>query len=145
MRESEVDEVRKAIESVRTETLLDPAPIDKPVMLPKPDAPRRRPTARRRRRRQSRRASAAAAEDQGARQERSEARSAPRRKHRGHEDIEATKAPLIEHLIELRRRLIWALLAVFLAFLVCFWFAGRSTISCSGPTGSRPAPTRRSS
>jgi sec-independent protein translocase protein TatC len=41
----------------------------------------------------------------------------------GQEDIEATKAPLIEHLIELRRRLIWSLLAVFLAFLVCFWFA----------------------
>jgi sec-independent protein translocase protein TatC len=40
-----------------------------------------------------------------------------------HDDIEATKAPLIEHLIELRRRLIWALLAVFVAFLVCFWFA----------------------
>jgi sec-independent protein translocase protein TatC len=41
----------------------------------------------------------------------------------GHEDIEASKAPLIEHLIELRRRLVWSLLAVFLAFLVCFWFA----------------------
>ena len=40
-----------------------------------------------------------------------------------HDDIESTKAPLIEHLIELRRRLIWTLLAVFLAFLVCFWFA----------------------
>jgi sec-independent protein translocase protein TatC len=39
------------------------------------------------------------------------------------EDIEATKAPLIEHLIELRRRLIWSLLAIFVAFLVCFWFA----------------------
>ncbi len=39
------------------------------------------------------------------------------------EDIEATKAPLMEHLIELRRRLMWALLAVFLAFIVCFWFA----------------------
>ncbi|MGV1013607.1 MAG: twin-arginine translocase subunit TatC [Methyloceanibacter sp.] len=39
------------------------------------------------------------------------------------EDIEATKAPLIEHLIELRRRLMWALLAIFLAFIVCFWFA----------------------
>ncbi len=38
-------------------------------------------------------------------------------------DIEATKAPLMEHLIELRRRLMWALLAVFLAFIVCFWFA----------------------
>ena len=40
-----------------------------------------------------------------------------------HEEIEATKAPLIEHLIELRRRLIWALLAIFVAFLVCFYFA----------------------
>jgi len=40
-----------------------------------------------------------------------------------HEDIEATKAPLIEHLIELRRRLIWSLLAIFAAFLVCLYFA----------------------
>jgi sec-independent protein translocase protein TatC len=39
------------------------------------------------------------------------------------EDIESTKAPLIEHLIELRRRLIWSLLAIFVAFLVCFYFA----------------------
>jgi sec-independent protein translocase protein TatC len=45
------------------------------------------------------------------------------RKPEGHEDIEASKAPLIEHLVELRRRLVWALLAVFIAFLVCFWFA----------------------
>ncbi len=40
-----------------------------------------------------------------------------------HEDIESTKAPLIEHLIELRRRLIWTLLAIFVAFLVCLYFA----------------------
>jgi sec-independent protein translocase protein TatC len=40
-----------------------------------------------------------------------------------HEDIEATKAPLIEHLIELRGRLIKALLAFFLTFIVCFFFA----------------------
>ena len=41
MRESEVEEVRKAIESVRTETpSLDlKASIDKPIMLPKPAAP----------------------------------------------------------------------------------------------------------
>ncbi|MGH6734612.1 MAG: twin-arginine translocase subunit TatC [Methyloceanibacter sp.] len=39
------------------------------------------------------------------------------------DDIEASKAPLIEHLIELRRRLMWALLAIFAAFVVCFWFA----------------------
>ena len=40
-----------------------------------------------------------------------------------HEDIDATKAPLIEHLIELRRRLMWTLAAVFAAFVVCFYFA----------------------
>ena len=39
------------------------------------------------------------------------------------EEIETSKAPLIEHLLELRRRLIWSMLAVFVAFLVCFWFA----------------------
>ena len=39
------------------------------------------------------------------------------------DEIEASKAPLMEHLIELRRRLMWSLLAVLLAFLVCFWFA----------------------
>ncbi len=42
----------------------------------------------------------------------------------GHDDIEASKAPLIEHLIELRSRLIWALCAFFVMFLVCFYFAG---------------------
>jgi len=40
-----------------------------------------------------------------------------------HDDIEATKAPLMEHLIELRRRLIWSLGAILVAFLVCFYFA----------------------
>lgn len=39
------------------------------------------------------------------------------------DDIDASKAPLIEHLIELRRRLMWSLAAIFAAFVVCFWFA----------------------
>jgi len=39
------------------------------------------------------------------------------------EDIEATKAPLMDHLIELRSRLIKALLAFGVAFVVCFFFA----------------------
>jgi sec-independent protein translocase protein TatC len=38
-------------------------------------------------------------------------------------EIEATKAPLMEHLIELRSRLIWALAAFFVAFIGCFFFA----------------------
>jgi sec-independent protein translocase protein TatC len=40
-----------------------------------------------------------------------------------HEDIEASKAPLIEHLIELRQRLLRAVIAIFIAFVVCFYFA----------------------
>ncbi len=39
------------------------------------------------------------------------------------EDIEATKAPLMEHLIELRSRLIKALVAFGITFIVCFFFA----------------------
>ncbi|MER9292036.1 twin-arginine translocase subunit TatC [Mesorhizobium sp. M0518] len=39
------------------------------------------------------------------------------------DDIEKSSAPLMEHLIELRRRLIWSLGGFFVAFLVCFFFA----------------------
>ncbi|MEF2073571.1 twin-arginine translocase subunit TatC [Consotaella aegiceratis] len=38
-------------------------------------------------------------------------------------EIEASSAPLIEHLIELRRRLVWSLAGFFIAFLLCFFFA----------------------
>jgi len=38
-------------------------------------------------------------------------------------DIEATRAPLMDHLIELRARLIKALLAFIVMFLICFFFA----------------------
>lgn len=39
------------------------------------------------------------------------------------EDIDATKAPLIEHLIELRQRLLKSVIAILIAFVVCFFFA----------------------
>jgi sec-independent protein translocase protein TatC len=39
-------------------------------------------------------------------------------------EIEATKAPLMEHLVELRSRLIKALIAFFVTFIICFFFAG---------------------
>ncbi|OBQ75001.1 twin-arginine translocase subunit TatC [Mesorhizobium erdmanii] len=39
------------------------------------------------------------------------------------DEIEKSSAPLIEHLVELRRRLIWSLGGFFVAFLVCFFFA----------------------
>jgi sec-independent protein translocase protein TatC len=39
------------------------------------------------------------------------------------EDIDATKAPLMEHLIELRARIIRSLYAFLAAFIVCFYFS----------------------
>jgi sec-independent protein translocase protein TatC len=41
----------------------------------------------------------------------------------GHDEIEASKAPLMEHLIELRQRLIHSLLGFLAMFLICFYFA----------------------
>jgi sec-independent protein translocase protein TatC len=38
-------------------------------------------------------------------------------------DLEESSAPLLDHLIELRSRLIRALIGFFIAFLVCFFFA----------------------
>ena len=38
-------------------------------------------------------------------------------------DIDDTKQPLLEHLIELRRRLLWCLATFVLAFFVCFKFS----------------------
>ena len=39
------------------------------------------------------------------------------------DEVEKSSAPLIEHLIELRRRLIWSIGGFFVAFLVCFFVA----------------------
>ena len=38
-------------------------------------------------------------------------------------DIDETKQPLLEHLVELRRRLLWCLATLIIAFFVCFKFA----------------------
>ena len=42
----------------------------------------------------------------------------------GQDNIDASKAPLMDHLIELRQRLIYSLVAFFIMFIVCFGFAG---------------------
>ncbi len=47
----------------------------------------------------------------------------PDPKRDGQEDIDASKAPLMEHLIELRQRLIYSLLGILLGFVLCFAFA----------------------
>lgn len=39
------------------------------------------------------------------------------------DEVEASRAPLLDHLLELRTRIIWALVAVAIAFGVCFAFA----------------------
>jgi sec-independent protein translocase protein TatC len=39
------------------------------------------------------------------------------------DEVESSSAPLIEHLIELRKRLMWSIGAFFLAFIVCFFYA----------------------
>lgn len=38
-------------------------------------------------------------------------------------DIDDTRAPLLEHLIELRRRLLWSVAAIAVCFAVCYHFA----------------------
>jgi sec-independent protein translocase protein TatC len=38
-------------------------------------------------------------------------------------EIEASRAPLMEHLIELRKRLVWAMLSFGICFVVCFAFS----------------------
>ena len=38
-------------------------------------------------------------------------------------DIDESRAPLMDHLLELRRRLIWSFLALGIAFAVCLYFA----------------------
>jgi len=39
------------------------------------------------------------------------------------EDLDASKAPLLDHLIELRRRLLWSFAALAVAFGLCLWQA----------------------
>jgi len=38
-------------------------------------------------------------------------------------DIDDTKQPLLEHLIELRKRLLWCLVTLVITFFLCFYFA----------------------
>jgi len=39
------------------------------------------------------------------------------------DEVDRSKAPLLDHLIELRRRLLWSVVALGLAFAVCLYFA----------------------
>jgi sec-independent protein translocase protein TatC len=39
------------------------------------------------------------------------------------DELEESKAPLLEHLVELRKRIVYSLYALFLTFIVCFYFS----------------------
>jgi sec-independent protein translocase protein TatC len=49
------------------------------------------------------------------------------------DEIESSRAPLLEHLVELRTRLIRCVIALFLAFIVCFYFSKQVYIQLMHP------------
>ena len=48
-------------------------------------------------------------------------------------DMDASKAPLLTHLVELRQRLIWSLLGISVGFLVCFYYSTELYHFLTGP------------
>jgi len=58
----------------------------------------------------------------------------PRDIHTPEDDpIHDKPMPLLEHIIELRRRLMWSIAAFFIAFLVCYHFAGQIYLFLAQP------------
>src|SRR6266478_4116100 len=57
-------------------------------------------------------------------------------------ELESSKAPLLEHLVELRNRLIHSMIAFFLAFLICFFFAKNIYAFLTHPLLSALDPNR---
>ena len=51
----------------------------------------------------------------------------------GQDEVDASKAPLMAHLIELRQRLIYSVIAFFAMFVMCFAFAGEIFNILLGP------------
>jgi sec-independent protein translocase protein TatC len=49
------------------------------------------------------------------------------------DEIEASRAPLLSHLSELRTRLIWAMAAVLIAFAICFFFQDQIFLLLTNP------------
>lgn len=52
---------------------------------------------------------------------------------RDDDEIEASRAPLMDHLIELRGRLVWCVVAFILAFILCFFFAAQLQVELIKP------------
>lgn len=49
------------------------------------------------------------------------------------EEIEASRAPLLEHLVELRTRLVWAIVGVIVGFVACFSFQDQIFLLLTNP------------
>ncbi len=122
MREAEIDDLRKEAEKLTNMASVATDPIakigddlqkaiDKPIDTPAADAANPMAAAT------PRRARAAARRGGG------NAKARRRRWRMSEEDIDATKAPLMEHLIELRSRLIKSLIAFFVTFFLAFMLA----------------------
>ena len=97
------------------------APAARDVRPSAASAPLPEPTPRRHRARA--RKPPHAASDRGRQRRRPSAGERRVRTEDDEKDIEATKAPLMDHLIELRSRLIKALIAFSSTFVFCFFFA----------------------
>jgi sec-independent protein translocase protein TatC len=57
-------------------------------------------------------------------------------------ELESSKAPLLEHLVELRNRLIHSMIAFLLAFLLCFFFAKQIYAVLTQPLISQLGPNQ---
>ena len=141
VRDSEIDEVRKAMQDFHAE-VSDVTPrgtVDRPLMMPSPaepapmpppaeaalPAPKPKPRAKKAAPAKTvpAKTGRSPSQKQDAQATRQEARGGRVVSDQDQKDIDATKAPLMEHLIELRRRLIWSLGAIAIAFAVCFYFS----------------------
>ena len=143
VRDSEIDEVRKAMQDFHAQAsdVNLRGTVDKPLMMPTPSeptpatapaaiAPPPEPTPKAKAKPRAKKPKTASTKPASPKRC-GVAQEAARQEGRGgravsKEDevaIEATKAPLMEHLVELRRRLIWSLAAISAAFALCFYFS----------------------
>ena len=127
MREAEFDSVKKELDAINEQTKVDvafdPAAMIRDDVTKAVQGTGRSPHVRNRA--EHPRACPAGAAGGSHKPRRLIGRGARKAERRGmsQEDIDATKAPLMDHLIELRARLIRSLYAFFAAFIVCFYFS----------------------
>ena len=127
-RQSELDELRKEIEGLRSERRCPTrADINRHRSCPRSRCPAARARTPRAEIIADRNRAAppcrSSREPDSSRRRLNPALNHERRPTDDEAAIDATKAPLMDHLIELRQRLIWSIVAFVVCFLVCFYFA----------------------